>query len=127
MSGDGTTWTWEGTVNQLTVRALAHDIPTQIGVKDPPITPVLRFLGPQPNPARSSTHLVFELEQEAEVTVEVFDAQGRLVSRPILGERFPKGDTTRAWQPDQLTSGVYYLRAVLGQKAESKKLVWLGN
>jgi photosystem II stability/assembly factor-like uncharacterized protein len=127
MSGDGTMWSWEGTMNQLTVRALAHDIPTQIGVTELPITPVLRFLGAQPNPARSSTHLVFELEQETEVTVEVFDAEGRLVARPILGEYLPQGVTTRAWKPDRLTSGIYFLRAVLDQKSESKKLVWLGN
>jgi photosystem II stability/assembly factor-like uncharacterized protein len=124
-SGDGVVWTWEGTMNQVTVRALAHDVPTQIGVEVPPVTPVLRFIGPWPNPAGSSTNLVFELERETVITVEVFDAQGRRVAQPVLAERFHEGTATRTWRPGRLTNGIYYIRAVLGETVETKKLVWL--
>ena len=127
MSGDGSSWAAEGSMNQLIMRALAHDIPTVIGVPETPVTPVLRFLPPNPNPARTQTALIFDLEVETSVTVEVFNLSGRLVDRPIVGERMAAGRVNWVWTPDRLSSGAYYLRATLGTETAAQKLIWLGN
>jgi hypothetical protein len=110
-----------------TGKAYVYSIPVpRVGVEEPPVAAGLRFLPPSPNPARGSASLVFELEQGASVTLDVFDTQGRLVDRPIRNEPFPKGVTTRVWRPERLGNGMYYLRARLGVRAEVRKLLWLG-
>jgi hypothetical protein len=125
MSDNAIDWTWEGTMNQLTVRALAHDTPTRTGVPEQTPTPVLRLLPPWPNPARGTTNLAFELDREGEVTVQVFDLQGRLVDAPLLRASLPEGTTRLEWQPPSARTGIYYVKAQLGDEVRTRKIVWL--
>ena len=94
----------------------------------PPQTPVtgLRFVGPSPNPASNEVSLVLELDHAVPVRVTVFDLAGHEVARPIDDE-WISGRVTRAWRPSGLPSGVYYVRANLGEYAQVRKLVWLGD
>ena len=56
--------------------------------------------------------------------VTVYDVAGREVARPITDE-WLSGRVTRAWQPVGLPSGVYYVRANLGDREQIRKMVWL--
>jgi hypothetical protein len=100
--------------NSSTVTA----VPTQ--------TPVagLRFATPSPNPAWNEVNLVLELDHALPVRVSVYDVAGREVARPVADE-WLVGRVTRAWRPVGLASGVYYVRADLGERREIRKMVWV--
>jgi hypothetical protein len=95
-------------------------------VPSPPVASRLAFLGPKPNPASGSVHLVFELDHAVAVRVSVYDLAGQEVARPVADERLV-GSVTRTWRPQRLASGVYYVSARLGDREQVRKLVWLGN
>jgi len=124
-SAGGTSWTWRGTIGQIEVVALASDIPTTGGVP-PPDPPGLAFPAPWPSPAPGAAHVSIELERPAVVTVEAYDAAGRIVGRPIHEELLPAGITTRVWRPS-LPSGTYFLHARGGGADRTRRLVWLSG
>jgi hypothetical protein len=94
----------------------------------PPPTPVagLRFVGPIPNPASNEVHLALELDRAVRVRVTVFDLAGHEVARPIADE-WLAGRVARAWRPAGLPSGVYYVRADLADRRQTRRMVWLGS
>jgi hypothetical protein len=94
----------------------------------PPSTPVagLSFVGASPNPAWNEVNLALELDHSVPVRVTVFDLAGHEVARPIADE-WLMGRVNRAWRPIGLASGVYYVRAKLGEREQIRKLVWLGD
>jgi hypothetical protein len=94
----------------------------------PPATPDagLTFVGPRPNPAWNEVNLALELDHAVLVRVTVFDLAGHEVARPIADERL-SGRVTRTWRPVGLPSGMYYVRANLGDRQQTRKLVWLGD
>jgi hypothetical protein len=127
-SADGTTWTWRGTMDQLRVAALASDfpIPTAVGFHEPGGG---LALATQPNPARSEIRLVLDLDldRDARGRVAVHDLAGREVARPIGDESLPAGRTSREWRPDRLASGLYLVRARIGDVKRTRRLIWLGG
>lgn len=88
--------------------------------------PGLAFLGPQPNPAWRGVNLALALDHAVAVRITVYDLAGHEVARPIDDE-WLVGRVNRAWQPQSLPSGVYYVRARLGDREQVRKLVWLGG
>jgi len=98
--------------------------PTGIQPTPPLVGP--RFVGPSPNPASNEVNLVLEMDRSVPVRVTVFDLAGHEVARPIADE-WLVGTVIRAWRPHGLASGVYYLRADLGNYREVRKMVWLGD
>jgi hypothetical protein len=87
----------------------------------------LKFRAPWPNPASGMVRFGIELASPAVVTVSVLDLAGRVVARPITGERFTAGRATREWRPRGLAPGVYSVRAELGERKVTRRLVWLGG
>jgi hypothetical protein len=127
-TSDGVVWGWRGVINQLTVRALATDIPslTEVypaGVMHRPWS----LLAPWPNPATHLVRFALDLESSAVVRLEVFDAAGRRLDRPVPGEVFPDGRSVRTWEPEGLAPGVYHLRARVGEEQQARQIVWLGR
>ena len=90
-------------------------------------TPGFAFLAPWPNPARGAATFAFELDREAAVTVAVYDVAGRVVARPVTGERFPAGPSVRVWRPGGLAGGIYIVRATIGERSATRRIVWLGT
>ena len=68
-----------------------------------------------------------ELARPGRGTVHVLDVAGREVARPIAAERFEAGKVTREWRPDGLAPGVYTVRAAVGERKLTRRLVWLGG
>ena len=56
----------------------------------------------------------------------VYDLAGHEVARPVWDE-WLTGRVTRAWRPKGLPSGVYYMRAKLGERRQIRNVVWLGD
>jgi hypothetical protein len=95
------------------------------GVGDAPTT--LEFYEPWPNPARQSAHCAFTLPEAAMVQVEVFDVTGRLRRTMDRGWR-EAGRTELDWDlrdesGRRVAAGIYLVRARLGDRAWTKRIV----
>jgi photosystem II stability/assembly factor-like uncharacterized protein len=107
-SADGIAWTWQGSMNQLTLTALASDEPATTGVESEPISGV--FLGPPyPNPSSGVTSFVLRLERETEVSLVLIDVAGRLVAERSP-QRYGVGSHVVAWDPKVVSTGLYFLK-----------------
>ena len=89
--------------------------------------PGLLLVGPIPNPFSASMEIRFRLEDPGPVTVDLFDGQGRLVTRLSDGPR-SSGFHVVPW--DGLTdggavapNGVYFMRVVSDDGAQVRKVV----
>lgn len=83
-----------------------------------------------PNPFNPSTAIRYYLPEPSEVTLEIYDSSGRLVSRPVDRLRQEKGAHEAAWSGVDASgraasSGVYFYRLTCGKETLSRKMVLL--
>lgn len=123
-SGDGTSWTWQGSINQLTLTALATNDPATTGVVPGPGEGPLALGAPFPNPSADGAGVFpVRLEREEQVTLELFDAAGRVVARRAA-ERLGAGLTRLTWKPDVARSGLYFAR-LSGESGATARRRWI--
>jgi photosystem II stability/assembly factor-like uncharacterized protein len=127
-SASGSAWAWRGAIGQLDVQAVASDLPSTSSVGDD-LRHFARFqfAPPLPNPSRGPITLSFEMESDAELTVEVFDASGRAVARPFVAEKLSAGRASRIWRPTSLRPGAYFVRAQSSGRELVRPIIWLGD
>ena len=87
----------------------------------------LRLLGNRPNPFNPSTEIRFALDTDAEVRVDIYDVQGRLV-RTLASAALTAGDHAVRWDGrDQtarnVSSGVYLYRVRANQTILTGRMV----
>ena len=125
-SGDAVSWSFAGSINQLTVVAIGNDTPRVTGIgHQVPALSRLRVRSLWPNPAPGDVDVItvlFELDRPGQVALRVYDVAGKLV-----GERAPQayaqaGEYTLRWDAGGLASGVYFVQLVTegGLKAQTK-------
>jgi len=96
------------------------------GAADEPLLPRVTMLHQNyPNPFSSSTTLWFDLASTEQVSLEVFDIQGRRVSTPLDGKRMLPGSYRVPLHALPGGPGVYFYRLHAGRFEESRKLVML--
>jgi hypothetical protein len=83
-----------------------------------------------PNPFNPSTTIKFYLPFECEVTLEIYDSAGRLISRLLDRNEKSKGMHQIEWagahdQGYPVASGVYFYRLIAGKEMISRKMVLL--
>ncbi len=94
----------------------------------PPERTVLHH--PYPNPFRAVTRIAFDLQEDANVTLELYNVRGQLV-RTLLGDVFlPAGRYGFDWpaednQGKKVASGVYIARLVVDGAQHTAKLLHL--
>ena len=76
----------------------------------PPVSTPTIALTASPNPLRSQGLVRFQLAQSATVTLEVLDANGRVMSRLADRESRPAGLNEIPYDPTTLHNGIYFLR-----------------
>ena len=91
---------------------------------EPQVGPTVMLSQPVPNPTTRAVTYSVNLERETQVTVEVFDVNGRIVSRP-LHETLPAGVHSFVWssvdgEGRNPPAGVYYLNLEAGGVKESR-------
>lgn len=91
-------WVLMDAATTLSVNKAGNNQPTEF-----------KILGNYPNPFNPSTTIKFALPSRTQVTLEVFDILGRLVSSQNLGVR-DAGDQTVQFNAFNLASGVYTYR-----------------
>jgi len=95
-------------------------------VEERPPVPERLSLSMYPNPFNSS----LRIEAPAGATIEIYDINGRLVYEIPVSSRNSGNHRTRSleiiWQPDEsVASGIYLIRAKAGNKAATRKVVYL--
>jgi FG-GAP repeat protein/type IX secretion system substrate protein len=89
-------------------------------------SPGVTLMDPWPNPARSDVNLDLTLDHGVPVSITVYDIAGHVVARPISDE-WLTGYVSRTWRPEALPSGIYYIRAKIGQRELARKVTVLGR
>ncbi len=75
-----------------------------------------------PNPAQDIATVQFSLEEENNVSLEIFDINGRKV-KTILSEKMNVGEQSHQVDLSDLDSGIYYLHIRTGKKIVTRKVV----
>ena len=87
-----------------------------------------------PNPFNPETWIPYQLSQAAEVRLEIYDGQGRLVKKLELGGKEAGYYTTTAesiyWDGrnrngEQVSSGLYFYQLKAGDYSQTRKMVIL--
>jgi hypothetical protein len=76
----------------------------------------MRLLGASPNPFGGKTRIDFVLPRAGEVTLRVYDTQGRLVAKRNYGEQ-PAGASHVIFRGETLQSGIYLYRLKVADAA----------
>ena len=75
-----------------------------------------------PNPVFNTTIISFSLSQSENVTLKIFDMNGRLVS--ILADKFFEGgENELAWNTDEVNAGIYFLQFQSAENFQMEKLI----
>ncbi len=62
-----------------------------------------------PNPFNPETTIKFDLPKKSLVTIKIYDIKGSLVET-LVNEQLSAGFYSRIWQPENISSGVYFYR-----------------
>jgi hypothetical protein len=112
----------------LELDLLFDDCPSATGAGELPQGATRSLLGSIfPNPARSEATVPFAVPSRTRISLEVVDVRGRLVRR-LLSEDRPAGSHRVTWdgrteRGRNAPSGVYFVRLVAGDRAESRRFV----
>ena len=104
---------WEVDIPSLTTDVVSID----------PANLALMLDAPAPNPVDSRTMLRFAAKTDAPVTLDVYDVQGRLITRVAEFERGDGMIRTTPWFADDVQSGVYFAVLRAGTLSKSQKIV----
>ena len=101
------------------------------GVPDPgtPSPKRLTILAVVPNPFNPTTTIIYELPQEGQACVGVYDVSGRHIAT-LVDETRDAGRYETKWtgvdrNGAKAASGVYFVRLKLGNQSTTKKMVLL--
>lgn len=75
-----------------------------------------------PNPFNATTTLRFELSQRRDVTLAIYDSNGRLVTTLVQGSQ-EAGRYTIQWNAVAFPSGVYFAQLQSGQQIKVERIV----
>ncbi len=77
-----------------------------------------------PNPFNPRTTINYSLIQTGHVTIKIFDVLGREVAT-LVNEKQNSGNYLIAWEPKNVTSGIYFYQLRSGKYNEIKKMMYL--
>ena len=77
-----------------------------------------------PNPFNPETNICFELSDDSDVLLEIYNIKGQKVTT-LVNESFEVGRHIVTWDAENFVSGIYLLRFVTAEGSNVKKLVLL--
>ncbi|MGQ9561690.1 MAG: FlgD immunoglobulin-like domain containing protein [Candidatus Oleimicrobiaceae bacterium] len=112
---------------QVSVRLQRRATPPSAAEAAPAAVPLYFALGAYPNPSRGTATVSFLLRERCRVSLELYDAAGRLVRRLREGETFP-GTHQVNWDGNDalgrpMPSGVYFCRLRAEGRTAAAKLL----
>ncbi|MCB0284722.1 MAG: T9SS type A sorting domain-containing protein, partial [Calditrichaeota bacterium] len=75
-----------------------------------------------PNPFNPITTITFYLPKTQNVSLKVYDNQGKLVDS-ILNQKLSQGNHEYSWDANQFASGVYYYQLISDDFVNTKKML----
>jgi len=75
-----------------------------------------------PNPFNPVTKLSFNITNDANVLLEVYDVNGRIVET-LINDLFQSGSHEISWDASQYSSGMYFVRMMSGSFEKSQKIM----
>ena len=73
-----------------------------------------------PNPVKEVANITFELDNEAEVAMKIYDAKGRLVHSENL--HMQPGAQKIRWNANKVDNGIYFCHIIAGGHTKTVKL-----
>jgi len=77
-----------------------------------------------PNPFNASTMISFNLAEDADVLVEIFDILGTRVTT-LADSRYPAGSHEIVWDASSYATGVYFYRISVDKSSETRRMMLL--
>ena len=77
-----------------------------------------------PNPFNPNTLISYDLPQDSHVSLQIFDITGRQV-KTLINDHIRAGKHQVTWNADQISSGIYLVRLVTGEKIFNQKITFL--
>jgi len=75
-----------------------------------------------PNPFNPVTTLGFKLPMDSQVSIQVYNIQGRLVET-LADHNMHAGHHSITWNADQHSSGMYFVKMIVGDQVSTQKLL----
>ena len=77
-----------------------------------------------PNPFNPSTDIHYSIEKTTNVTISIYDINGRLIVN-LVDQIQLEGNHLTKWTPDNLSSGIYLVKLVADNYIMTKKIILL--
>ncbi|NQT33687.1 T9SS type A sorting domain-containing protein, partial [bacterium] len=87
-----------------------------------PLPDCISLFDPRPNPFNSSTTISYQLPEPGEVSIGIYDINGRLVTALVDG-RIEAGYHHAVWDGSTVPSGIYFCRMEAVGYSRSVKMV----
>ena len=97
---------------------------TQMGNDDATLPSEFALHPVYPNPFNPSASVSFNIPDFGRVRLDVYDVKGSLVET-LIDETMRPGHHKYAWRPEELSSGVYFLKLVSGAQEFTQKVTYL--
>ncbi|MCY7409674.1 MAG: T9SS type A sorting domain-containing protein [Chitinophagales bacterium] len=81
-----------------------------------------RSLTVYPNPVITSSNILFNLQQNSNVTIDLLDLSGRKI-KSLCNQNFETGDHQVELKRDQLPSGIYFLKIKMNSQSSIIKII----
>lgn len=75
-----------------------------------------------PNPFNPSTNINFELPNQGEVKLQIFNVVGQLIST-LVDQKMDAGSYSFKWDASNFSSGTYFYRITYNNQTVSKKMI----
>ncbi|SVC31522.1 uncharacterized protein METZ01_LOCUS284376, partial [marine metagenome] len=75
-----------------------------------------------PNPFNPVTTLSFQLPMDSQVSMQIYNIQGRLVET-LADYNMQAGYHSITWNADQHSSGMYFVKMIAGEHVSTQKLL----
>lgn len=88
---------------------IIYQIPPELHIHEPELTPVEFSFSVFPNPFNSCTTMEYTLPSQSNVTLQVYNTRGQLVDL-LLDRVMPAGRSSLVWDASSISAGVYLVR-----------------
>ena len=75
-----------------------------------------------PNPFNPVTKINFTLSVDSEVSVQIYNMQGRLIET-LASQNMHAGSHSLVWNADNQSSGIYFVKMIAGKDIDTQKLL----
>ena len=106
--------------NNVEVETQSYDI----NFSDSVLPVKTELSGSYPNPFNPTTSINYGLEKDGHVEIMIYDAAGRLVEELVNGHQ-DGGSYSITWNASNQASGMYFVKMIAGDVAQTQKLVLL--